>query len=604
MRSNRVWVLAIALSVSLFMLAPAASAWELQLDGTYTWEFDMRGQMGTGGFFGPFYTDNRTAGVANLHSANAWLGAQISADQLVSGTDGSDAVMYMNTNVELRINPALRVRGTYYIGSWNIPNSSPTRNDYPNPVQGNTVASLYAAYTAPGIQRSFSPGYWNTLWLTAQLPWGTLALGKRPSIFGTGLEWNGAENRASESFSLTAAYGPLNLIIGFYPSREGNDGYYNRLFDKTNRRVYDISPTVIYRDGPLETGILMNWVRRHRNPERVIDVAGTAGVGGSGKAILDTRDRDEFYGGVYVKYNNGRFFMNSEFDWYDRLDRIRQTNLTSAYAATVTGAATRYVMNYRLMSELGVLAGPTKVSLMASWLSGPDRRRGVTDNIVQGVLADSQSNQAPGTANGRIQSATASNTGLYRPYSYLMVYAYGLGTHINLDTGNGYVEDAMTYSARADYAVAANLNVYSSFFWADRVGNGYGWGYLQPSTTGPSPGGDNGLVTGLYRGTNTTGTTTPSRIAPNIPDNNLGWEVDAGFDWKLLEGLLVNATFAYWQPGKWFNFASVDKNISNWNSPATMGAGLIDNNPLHWGIWPDRHIDAIWGTEIKVTAEF
>lgn len=581
MRLHRVWVLAIALSMSIFVLAPPASAWELRMDGSYTWQFDMRGQMGTNGFFGPYYFDSGTTGT--LHSANAWLGANAApADQLVSGTNGSDNVTYMNTNVDLRINPAIRVRGSYYIGSWTTP------FDFTS--SGNLVASQYFNYTAPGVQRSFSPGYWNTLWLTAQLPWGTLAVGKRPSIFGTGLAWNGTENRSSESFTISAPYGPFLIMFHLYPSREGNEGYYNRNFDQTNKRAYDVRAAVVYRDGPIDVGVHSFWTRRHRNPERLIATAVT-------KATSETRERDDFYGAVYFKYNNGRFFMNSEFDWYNRLDRVRQTNIVNGVTGTVTGAATRYVMNYRLMSELGVMAGPTKVALMASWLSGPDRRRGVTDNIVQGVLVDPTVNNAPAgaTANGRIASATASNTGLYRPYSYLMVYAYGLGTHINADTANGYVEDAMTYSARVDYAVAANLNVYSSFFWADRVGNGYGWGYLRPSTVVA----DNGLVTGVYRGTSAS-TAAHTSIAPNIPDNNLGWEIDAGFDWKLLEGLLVNSTFAYWQPGKWFNYAAADKAIPAWNAPA----GGITTNPVAWGIWPDRHIDGIWGAEVKLVAEF
>jgi hypothetical protein len=188
--------------------------------------------MGTNGFFGPYYVDNSTlAGGPILHSVNAWLGSQAANDQMVSGTNGSANYMYMNTNVDIRINPALRVRGTYYIGSWTTPDAGALGST------GNLAASYYYNYTAPGVQRSFSPGYWNTLWLTAQLPWGTVAIGKRPSIFGTGLAWNGTENRSSESFAINAPYGPMNLIISFYPSREGNESYYNRNFDQSTKRM-------------------------------------------------------------------------------------------------------------------------------------------------------------------------------------------------------------------------------------------------------------------------------------------------------------------------------------------------------------------------------
>ncbi len=61
-----------------------------------------------------------------------------------------------------------------------------------------------------------------------------------------------------------------------------------------------------------------------------------------------------------------------------------------------------------------------------------------------------------------LQSQSASNTGLFRPYSYLMVYNYGLGAFFNADTCSGYADDASILAARLDYAVAANLNVYIS----------------------------------------------------------------------------------------------------------------------------------------------
>ncbi len=566
MRFNRVWLIAIALLMGISMSVAPASAWEFKMDGSYVWQYEYRSELGNSQFFGPQDVDLGVLGAST--SMNGWLGGQGSPDIMTAGSDASWQFMYMINNMEIRINPALRVRGLYYIGAWEPAELA----------RGITAASWYYNYTMPGVQRSFSPGYWNTLWLTAQLPWGTLALGKRPSIFGTGLSWNGAENRSSESLSLVANYGPLRIGIGFYPSREGNEGYYNRFADKNNRRVYDVGlPTITYRTCSTDIGFIMNYVRRHRGPDRYIRTAAV-------KANEETRDREDFYGGVYMKYNNGRFFLNSEFNWYDRLDRRRDVN------AFPGGAVTEYTQNYRIMTELGVMAGPTKVSLLGAWLSGPDRRAGYTANINQGTLTNAiQTGTVVGASNFRYQSATSSNTGLFRPYSYLMVYAYGLGAYMNSDTVNGYVEDAMTYGARMDYAVAANLNVYGSFFWADRVGNGYGWGYLAPD---PNINGT-GAVGGAYRGTFAAGV--PVTVAPNIPDNNLGWEVDAGFDWKLLEGLLVNCTFAYWQPGQWFNYAAISKANPGWNTP---------NAGNNWGTIPGRNIDPTFGMELKVVGEF
>ncbi len=40
-----------------------------------------------------------------------------------------------------------------------------------------------------------------------------------------------------------------------------------------------------------------------------------------------------------------------------------------------------------------------------------------------------------------------------------------------------------------------------------------------------------------------------------VPDGFLGWEINLGCDWKLLENLTLKTRYAYWQPGQWFNLA-------------------------------------------------
>ncbi len=331
-------------------------------------------------------------------------------------------------------------------------------------------------------------------------------------------------------------------------------------------------------------GLTINYgPRTHRGPERLIDTA-------ANRATSITRDREDFYGGAYIKYNNGRFFFNAEFDWYNRIDRF--SGPASQTATNVSPPV--YIQSYRTMTEFGVMSGPCKISLLYAWLDGPDRRNGTTLGINQGAHVDAI-NSSGTNLNPRVHSTSASNTGLFRPYSYLMVYGYGLGAYINLDTGNGYADDASIFAARLDYAVAANLNTYVSFFYADRVGNGYGWGYLSPLNRNNNVT-TTGQIFGLYRGSTTPGS---AAIRPNIPDNNLGWEIDAGVDWKLLEGFFINTTFAYWQPGRWFNFACIDKGIAGWDTQSTRTAGTYP-----FGVNPDRSIDPIWGLEIKVNAEF
>jgi len=560
--------------------------------------------LGDGGFFGPYDVDNRP-GIANLQAVNAWLGTHSNALQnfqtgvavagfagvfnpaevLVSGHDGGWNTIWMDSWMDLKVNPAVRIRGLYRIGEWAITTGTQTSTGFLQG-EGALVQSQYTVFSRPGVKRSFSPGYWNLLWLTAQLPWGDFAIGKRPSTFGTGLMWNGEDSRSSEAFALFASYGPLRIGGGFYWGRPGSDGYVMDAFDKSGFRIYDITfPAITYRNGPLDVGMQFLYLQRHRGGDRrnqgpVLTTKNT-----------DFRDRADFYGAVYTKYNNGRFFFNAELDWYDRIDRLGRQ---AFFNADPDRSADLYIQHYRFMTELGFLCGPAKLALLYSWSSGNDRRgalaNGATSggipNINQGTLNE-PTNNATG---GLVQSTTASNTGLYRPYSYLMVYAYGLGTHIEGDTGNGYVEDASCYAARLDYAVASNLNLYGSFFWADRVGNAYGWGFLKPAalaaqaapnaTAFPAA---NGIVSGYVAG------------APTIPDNNLGWEVDAGIDWKLLEGFTLNATFAYWQPGRWFNFACIDKSVAGWN------VQVLGNN---FGANPDRSIDGIFAVDFKVVGDF
>lgn len=589
MNRYRVRLLLAVVSLSVFMLSAPASAWEFNMTGSWTWEFNMRGQSGDNGFFGKYNQDAGATGVAQgtLAPLNGWFG--LLPGDMVSGSDAAWNVQYMINNMELRINPAVRVRGAYWIGEWAPTGAATSLNTATDFGAGNLVASQYLNQRFPGIQRSLSPGYWNTLWLTAQLPWGELALGKRPSTFGTGLFFNGEENRTSESFSLTAFYGPLRIGLSFYPSRRGGTNYYNSDYDKNNGRLFELGvPSVTYRNGPVDIGFLVNYGQaNHLGGESSLTAPATR------NAARRNQDFIEWYSVLYTKYNNGRFFFNAEVDYYTATSRQRQGNaagvpviqplavLQASQGAAGTTPQTRdeYIEHWRWMVEAGVLCGPTKVSALYAWIPGGDRRNGIQIDRTGLSVTPGGSTNVSNAFRGA--SAVRSNTGLFRPYSYLMIYAYGLGTHINADTRNGYAEDASIYAARADYAVAANLNLYTSFLWADRVSqSGFGWGFMRPAVDSTSA-----VVVNLNGRSS----------APSIPDTNLGYEIDAGFDWKLLEGLLLNVTFAYWQPGKWFNFACVDKGIPQWNT------GTPGNQ---WGINPGRHIDPIWGMEMKIVGEF
>lgn len=573
MYRKKLSALAVVTGLAVVLLVSPASAWEFTMQGSFGWELEFLGQTGHSGFFGPYDIDagSGAAGtvVGQFAPYNLWGGQP--HYRMASGSDTSWQTQYMSTNMELRMNKALRVRGLYYIGEWT---PSPVRSPegFEQDARGNLPASEYLNNRFPGIQQSFSPGYWNTLWLTAQLPWGELSIGKRASTFGMGLGWNGTFTRSSESFSLFAPYGPFRFGLSFYPSRRifTNGSYYHQDYDKNNARMYDAAFTMTYRCGPIDFGFLANVIQGHNGGEgRITSPAAR---------ITDSyRDRDDFYGSIYLKYYTGVVFFNAEVNWYDRTDRNRRKDAAGAPALNVRDT---YIEHWRWAAEMSVLSGPLKVGFLYAWLSGGDRR-GWGSNT--GVSAVRQIDR-----NGILRSDSFANTGLFRPYSYLQVYSYGLGNFVDTTTTYGYAEDASVYGARLDYSIAANLNVYGTFFWADRASkSGFGWGAISPD-----PNAANGEV--LF-GPSAPNSGAGPVGAPNIPDTNLGWEVDVGMDWKLLEGLNVLTTLAYWQPGNWYKFACIDKAVPNWGAPSAA------NN---WGINPDRAIDPIWGLRIIISGDF
>ena len=595
----------LALGLILCLMAPAANAWEFSMDGTFTWNYEVRGQMGTNGFFGTYDVDagsNGGLGVGYFAPVNFWTGLRMTDGQVtppganaqdtVSGSDAGYNSMYMSTNMQIRMNPAVRIRGNYYIGSWDARNWGETTATYTGQANalGLLVSPEYLNMHFHGVQRSFSPGYWRTLWLTAQLPWGEIAVGKRPASWGMGLTFDGASNRASESLSLFVPYGPFRMFMGLYPSRRSStSAYYNNSFDKNNTRNFDWSINLLYDNGPFSAGVIANFVQAHNGGEGILNTPAIrytpANTGTPGAIRGLYSDLSEWYGNVMMKYNNGRFFLNSEVATYQANRSYLMNNTYSGLAAiaTTTNGIWMNAVNAPTITnfwagavEGGVLAGPSKVAVLAAWLTGNDTRvdqNGLRRLVEVGVQADPYS-----------------NTSVFRPYSYLMAYSYSMGnTRGAADTREGWVSDASFYAARLDYAVAANLNVYGSFAWAERFSkSGYTWGFIYPTAT---------ATTAITYGQTTMANSTVAgaNAAPSIPDTALGWEVDGGVDWKLLEGLTLRTTVAYWQPGKWFAYACQDKSVPGWGA---------DNTALNWGTRPGKTIDPIFGVDFKLEGTF
>ena len=431
--------------------------------------------------------------------------------------------------------------------------------------------------------------------MEAQTPWGVLVAGKRDLDWGMGLQYE-ASHDTTESLSLVAPYGPLRIGLFCYPWRgqawlnslAGRDVVSNitvagpqlqptslgnqldvyrtrvenyRLWDNDRKRQLQPGGFITYGAGNVSMGVLYEWYSIHNGPAAAIyngavtdplDVAW-----GRGDQQARTYDSSLEDGSVYFKYFNGQLFLNAELAWLRGDIRIQKAanELLPDYA---DGRGSRFKPTYteawKWAMEVGALWGPAKLSLLWSWIPGPDRRGGVWidrqswENVLNGSYIPS--------------------THVHLPYSLLIGYQYGAGLLAVNGNGEGHMTDANSFGARLDYAVAANLNLSGSFFYADRVSGGWPWGILTLQADGEGSGrvillGQSQTPgEGLGALLNAPQNQGPN-FAPNIPNNSLGWELGVGADWKLLEGLTLRMRGAYWKVGDWFKFACIDKAVAN-----------------------------------------
>ncbi|MGC8658403.1 MAG: hypothetical protein ACP5U1_04955 [Desulfomonilaceae bacterium] len=518
-------------------MAVPATGWEFDIESSIlNFRYIYASQAGSRGFFGPFNIDMSTLG-GDLAPLNGWF-----QTRLVTGTTAELSSTRMAIFPVLKLNQAVAVRGTYRIGQ--------------------DATSVNQVYENPDIESTFSDGRWTRLWMTVDSPMGRIYYGKRGFQQGLGLQFGSAETadeiyesdlRTVEMFQLETFFGPFTFGGGFYPRRRGSNRYSNP-DDQNSARTTDILGYIRFAAGPVDAGVGGFYFAFHEGPEALQTVQDRSGVPPSDTATTE--------GWLYLKYNNGRFVINSEADWY--YSTIKYQPAMSGfipgpgYDMNGSGGLYKppYIESWRYMLELGAYAGPAKVSLLVAHMPGPDRRHG--------VLIDKQP---------YIQAIEESGFQVFYPYNILMAKYYRAGVNSYRDMSASDVA-----GLRSNYMVASNLDIISSLMVARRSSDGYGWGYVMPN---PDP-----LNFGYLRFRNSGSFNDPT---PNIVERDLGWEFDIGMVWKLLENWRLYMRGAYWQPGKWFNYACIDKSVPNWDNPSPS------NN---YGINPNRTIDPIIGFEL------
>jgi hypothetical protein len=398
---------------------------------------------------------------------------------------------------------------------------------------------------------------------------------------------NGSGSKACDPwgntrFVRTAYYEPGHLSIGLgfmpwekilLPGDPGTRVSWN-LNDINAASFRNFIGYLKYYSGNMSAEIGTLHIETHQGPE--LQQTAARRLNTPTKEIYTTE------GWFVLQYNNGRYFLGAELDWFNRIWRLQRSQsgffqnpddvvapvlpeFMTDPGSDLSGRsrfAPQYWESWRFMVQGGVYCGPSSLRLFYAYLPGQDRRHG--------ILIDRQP---------FIQEPEQAALGLFNPYSVLLSYLYGSG--VDAPT---YINAASVYAVKFDYMLAANLLLECSFLKAYRTSDGYGLGFVRPNTAAF------GNVTYAIQGNFL-------NPAPGIPENDLGWELMGSLLWKLVEldaqNWTIEARVSYWRPGRWFNYACIDRSVPLWEIP---GPG---NN---WGVNPNREIDPVLGFEVRLGA--
>jgi hypothetical protein len=531
--------------------ASGAKAWQLTiqsavLDSRYVYA----SQSGPRGFFGPYNIDLGTA-AGDLASLNGWF-----RKRMVSGTTAEVAQTQLIVFPDLILNNAVALHGTYQLGPFN------TETD-------RTLTDQESETVLPD-------GRWTRLWITVNTPVGMIYYGKRGFQQGCGLQFGSgrtaeevldSDRRTEEIVQLETFFGPLTLGAGFYPWRRGSRRFWN-LEDHNAARNVHVLAYARYLAGKVDAGLGGFYWAFDDGPEAQRTTK--ARVAAPPSSTTGTE------GWLYVKYHSGRVFLNAEADWYYRTVRYQSSQDGTFFgepAIPFVGGgslfAPAFIESWRYMLEFGGLAGPAKLSFLLTHIPGPDKRHG--------ILIRNQP---------YIQEPEESAYGVFYPYCLFMAKYYGAGINSYRD-----MSAADVLAGQLSYMLASNLDLYSSIMYARRSSQGFGYGYVVPTRLRQS--GEPVTDPAVYGVLNFAERGSFDKPSPTIPDSDLGWEFNVGVSWRLLENWLLQMRGAYWQPGRWFNYAFIDKSVPGWTVPSPAN---------DFGVNPYRTVDPVVGLELRIQA--
>jgi hypothetical protein len=599
----------IALSLFVVSVAAPVLAWELTLTGEGIWRYRYISRTGNNDIFGPVggwpnLGVNHLITYPSPNNNNPYITPTfgVVAGEPGYGPDMNVTDYTVNFYPRITVNPAIQMRAQINLTSLGI-HSAGQPYDLAAGVAGdnNTLWTMISdAPASIAVPNTFVTVPW--LSISLKTPALDLALGYRPTLRGIGLAHNPC-SRSSSALTITTTYGPF--VISYSPylgrtnSRWGNVGERNQANNNNPWRRDDdrdylrgYSWAMSYSSGPLyfvinSDGHTTNAYQRSsgsyvpRSTATFLPQMYTT-------AFSDPYpDQWVWDNTVALKYFNGRFFFNAEASHWGQWQSGRGASAVIGATRLEALDADQNAWVYGV--EFGTLTGPMKLTLSYFRATGDDPNTRKTD-----------------------EEAARGDQGLSSCYvndwAYLMYYTYGTGTSWDAE-GKGQPSNLHHLGARVDYAVASNLNIFGvySYAWRD-----------QPNAF--QLGGD--WFASAQRFSNTTAWTLQTagfaQTAANhssVPDHarSIGWEINAGFSWKLLENLRWDFLFAYWKLGNWWAFAYPNTAMVYRGSPragtAAAPVALASISPLGAtapGPYADlgRDIDPLIALEASLKVDF
>ncbi len=578
----------------------SAVAWSLKMKGETAWRYRYLTRMGDNDLFGNVATGTNRAGattgpvhlginqVAPIKTDGTWSDVEEAGGIIVAGEErwGSDlAVTDWRATVypSIKVNKAIKLSGSVNLTSLGIH------------AGGKPMVEIEGT-DATGANNDDIGGYVNSLWVpinnrmaganvpnmfvtlqwwkaSIKTPMLDFSIGTKTSGVGIGI-WKSKCQRASTSFGVKAKYGPLTFATSPYMSRANSDwDDFPRMrgqdspYRKDDNRDYfrGVTAGLKYKSGPLEIALVSD---SHTSDQYSAPQA--AGTRADDTARPENADQWVYDVDASVKYFNGRFFFNAEaaYFWEDETGRAMAADLGGG---VFQRRASRSQRAWIYGGDMGVVVGPSKLTVSYVRATGDDP-------------STREDTEEAGEGDAGWSSCYNQN------WAYLMYYWYGGGSGFNA-AGEGTPSNIHHLGARLDYAVASNLNIFGvySYAWRDQP-NAYRLGGNQLNGFELV---DNDDLFGLAAG-----------AAPYVvPDHarEIGWEVDAGYTWQLLENLTWTGTFAYWQPGTFWSFA-LPNTVEVIKGVASNAAYAASPADAQWGL--GREIDPLFAFESQLLISF